>query len=71
MSVRFIFHQCHNVPCFRLPLVSTILNLTLMNASGSMFGGMMKTDDFCTGIGAQVIAENSNQFSSNGSITPD
>jgi len=40
-----------------------------VNASGSVFGVMMKTDDFCTGIG--VIAENSNQFCSNGSITPD
>jgi len=40
-------------------------------ASGSVFGVIMNTDDFTTGIGTPVIVATPNQYGYNGSITPD
>jgi len=40
-------------------------------ASGSVFGVIMNTDNFTTGIGTPVIVATPNQFGYNGSITPD
>jgi len=40
-------------------------------ASGSVFGVIMNTDNFTTGMGIPVIAETPNQYGYNGSITPD